>query len=469
MIRIPASPRLPLGAALVACLLGGCRSAPEEELTADTELIELLSQGDSIEPAEDFDADAYLEELTAEYAVGEEGLPWLEAAEQEDELSPWQEFGTRIQVYRDSGFVMKPYYFPVGVGAKVKELLRTYSGIPVHAHFDGLELAQIQRPEGPQPLDSVVLHLVPGFDKEAFSSPRSQAVDRPQSIPLSDMLVVTAMPAELRRVEHFIETFVADVRQIEIEAKIVEVGTRRTLDYGIRPIDRTTPIFGLPNPGTLVNSIDFSFGNTVDSPEAVFKVASVFDGVEFNALLDLVATSERVSIISRPKVAVREGARAEIRNTTRIPFFNLSAINANGNFTSTLSFQDVGVQMYVIPRIIGRDTIILNIDVEASQRTGTAVALTQGDGDNLSVVTLPEISRRKATTTVRLRPGQAVILGGLITERTLEREKKIPLLGDIPLLGNLFKSTLRQTQEVNVLFFIRPRILQGIDLDPEGF
>ena len=218
-----------------------------------------------------------------------------------------------------------------------------------------------------------------------------------------------------------------------------------------------------------MNSVDFSFGNTVDSSEAIFQVASVFDGVEFNALLEMVSQQEDVSIISRPKVAVREGARAEVRTTEQIPFFQVSAINTSGNFTSNLTFKDVGVQMYVIPRVIGRDTVILNIDVEASQQTGTAVALTQGSGDNTSVVSVPEISQRRTTTTVRLEPGQALILGGLITERNLERERKIPVLGDIPLLGNLFKSTFVESEQTNVLFFIRPRILQGIDLSAEDF
>ena len=74
-------------------------------------------------------------------------------------------------------------------------------------------------------------------------------------------------------------------------------------------------------------------------------------------------------------------------------------------------------------------------------------------------------SLRNARTVVRLEPGQAVILGGLISERTVERESKVPLLGDIPVLGTLFKSRLTSKEQTNVLFFIRPRILEGSDLN----
>ena len=65
---------------------------------------------------------------------------------------------------------------------------------------------------------------------------------------------------------------------------------------------------------------------------------------------------------------------------------------------------------------------------------------------------------------IHLKPGQAVILGGLITERSVEDEKKVPLLGDVPVLGHLFKSKYKRKELVSVLFFIRPRVLEGIDL-----
>ena len=111
--------------------------------------------------------------------------------------------------------------------------------------------------------------------------------------------------------------------------------------------------------------------------------------------------------------------------------------------------------------------IVLNIDIEVSQVTGTSVSLAQGGESEGQIVTIPQISKRIARTIVRLDPGQAVILGGLISERTLERERGIPFLKDIPILGYLFKSHFQETQQTNVLFFIRPRILQGIDLNPD--
>lgn len=386
-----------------------------------------------------------------------------EAAPADPPLNPYLEFGKNIIWYelRDGDterLIMKPYTFPGGTGSKIFSLLQSYGDFTL---FAAVKDGAMPEGSGPQPQDTVLLDLREGFSVEAYSDPRGSGLRAPQSIALSDVLFVTAAAEQLGEVEHFIDLFAAEVRQIEIEAKIVEVTTRDSLDLGVKPVDPSTPVFGFPNPGTFVNQIDFSFANSTDASKALFQLGAVFDGVTFNAVLEAVASFENVSIISRPKVAVREGGRADIVNVKKIPFYNVTAISASGIPTTSLQFQDVGVQMYVVPRVIGRDTVILNIDIEASQSTGTAVSFTVGD----SVISVPEISRRNARTVVRLEPGQAVILGGLISERSVTRESKVPLVGDIPVLGALFRSKLKSKEQTNVLFFIRPRILEGSDLN----
>ncbi len=394
--------------------------------------------------------------------------PLLPGEFTEPPINPYMEFGSQIYVY-DSGLVMKPYTFPPSMGKHVLNLLSAYGDFPIHGA--GVDGANMPDGSAEQPLDSVLLDLRQNWSVEAWSDPRgggNGALQAPQPIILGDLLIITAAPKVLLDVEHFINIFVEDVKQIEIAAKIVEVITTEGLDYGIAKVDENTPIFGLPNAGTLIHGIDFSFPNTVGSgvtSNSLLSLGAVFDGVVFNAVLEAVASSENVSITSRLKVAVREGARAEIVNTTEIPFFNIGAINSSGNFTTTLSYKPVGVQMYVIPRVVGDDTVVLSIDIEASQQTGTAVTFSQGNSADSGLVQVPLISSRRARTIVRLEPGQAVILGGLITERTLNRERKVPILGDIPMLGHLFKSTYKTKEQTNVLFYIRPRILQGGDLN----
>jgi type II secretory pathway component GspD/PulD (secretin) len=442
------------------CALSACRMTGETPRERNEEinrnLLERLS-GEALTPVKDFDEESYFDELERLYADAPVEPPKSRPElDPEPDMNPYLVLGANIWPVGE-GFFVKHYSFPKDMGASIQQLALIYADFPVIQAIDGggLPAVEDQAPE------AAVLDLRPGYDAEAFNPPRNAGITRPNLVPLADWILVRARPEVMVQVERFFDLFAAERRQIEIEAKIVEVTTSDSTDWGIRPIDSDTPIFDLPNSGSLVNEIGYSFGNTVDASEALFGVTSVFDGVRFNAMLELVAEHENVSIISRPKVAVREGARAEIVNTTSIPFFQIKAINAAGNFTTQLAFQDVGTQMYIVPRVIGEDTIILNIDIAVSQETGTAVTFAQG-GDG-AIVSVPEISTRIARTIVRLQPGQAVILGGLISERTASRETRIPVLADVPLLGYLFRNEFRVKEQTNVLFFIRPRILQGID------
>jgi general secretion pathway protein D len=196
-------------------------------------------------------------------------------------------------------------------------------------------------------------------------------------------------------------------------------------------------------------------------------MGGVLDGTIFSATLEAVATLDNVSIISRPKIAVREGGRADISNTQRLPILDIGGLTNTGGFTAKVSYQEVGTRLFVVPRVVGTDTVALTIDVEASQQTGSEPILATTTGSSSQLVTVPVLSLRTARTTVYLQPGQAVILGGLINERNVDSERKVPILGDIPLLNVFFKSKFTRKEQTNVLFFIRPRILQGSDLNRE--
>lgn len=367
------------------------------------------------------------------------------------EENPYLVFGKRIVVYKN-GLIMKPYPLRPGSGEKLQKLLETYGNFKLYK-------------EGVDPLDAVRLELLKDWDQEQFGDLR-------QSLPkdeftvmtkVADWLVVTARASLLREVEDFINVFAAGVPQIEIEAKIVEVTTTDTLDLGVKPIDTATPIFGFPD-HTFVQSFSYNLPNTAGVANSLLALSSVQDGVAFNAILQALQTYDNVSIISRPKIAVREGGTAKIVNTLKLPSYNVSAIQANGQAIANLYYEEVGVKLYVVPRVVGTQTVALNIDIEASQQSGNSVSVTLGNNQTISN---PIISKRAAQTVVYLEPGQAVILGGLVTERTVDTENKVPILGSIPLVGYLFKSTFKRKEQANVLFFIRPRILTGSDLNRE--
>jgi type II secretory pathway component GspD/PulD (secretin) len=227
--------------------------------------------------------------------------------------NPYLVFGKRIQVYPDTGLIMKAFPVRVGSGKQLLELLQTYGNFPLW-----------QPGAAAQTADQVRLQLFEKFDQELYASLRISPPPADTPLAIADWLVVVASAPRLEDVESFINIFAAGVPQIEIEAKIVEVTVTNQLDLGVTPIDSSTPIFGFPS-GGFVKSLDYNLPNTSGSINGLLTIGAVADGMHFNAVLQALATFENVSIISKPTIAVREGGRASIENTVRIPVYAVSA------------------------------------------------------------------------------------------------------------------------------------------------
>jgi len=432
------------------------------------------SMGDSFSTfPQDMDDDSYMEELLTEYRAGrgESGQvvpggeepagapnPIDDSNEVSGVINPYAEFGQRILVHQDengdpTGLITKPYSVRPGMGLKIIWLLENYGGF-----------ALWNTESGAQPLGTLRAEVQPDFELEHFSSNiRADGPDEGVKINIADWVLATADRDTLLDFEYFLDVMFAGPPQIEIEAKIVEYVLSDTLDIGVGPINDSTPTVALPG-GGLFDSFNWSFPNQSGGTEFLTTLQAVHDGTAYSFMLELLATYENVEITSRPKVAVREGTRAVIESTSQIPFYQITGINNSGGVNAALAYHEVGVRMFAIPRLVGGSTISLEIEVEASQQVGNEVGFLTTNGE---AITTPTLGVRRSSTLVYLKPGQAVILGGLITERTVEDEKKVPFLGDIPVMGALFRSTYKRKELVSVLFFIRPRILEGIDLHRE--
>ncbi|QDU85921.1 Type II secretion system protein D precursor [Planctomycetes bacterium Pla163] len=377
--------------------------------------------------------------------------------------NPYLRFGERIVVRRD-GRITKPYPLQLGRGKRLLQLMAQIGGFPIVYQIIGEgdnPVPPLEDPPGPEVAQILLLE---DWDFEQYSSFQPQLLPAPsdaKSIKIADWFVVTAGEELLLEIEDFIDLFVGSVPQIEIQASIVEVITRDEIDYGVRGVGVDGSVVADFPDGTLVDFFSYAVPNTADANEAVLSLGAITDGVRIDALLEVIQTWENVNITTRPKIAVREGGVAEVINTRDVPFISFSGFNsANGNFNASLTFKPVGVQLFAAPRVLGTDTLSLNLYIEASEQVGTAISFFDGDGNE---VRSPLIARRQARTVVYLKPGQAVVIGGLETVREVNQERKVPILGDLPLIGLLFRSERRVKERTNVLFFIKPRILQGTD------
>ena len=170
-------------------------------------------------------------------------------------------------------------------------------------------------------------------------------------------------------------------------------------------------------------------------------------------LLRALANSSRANILSTPSLLTLDNQEAEIRVARNVPFVTGQYTNQGQNTTNpfqTISREDVGLILKIKPQINEGNSVLLDISQEVSSVEETTTA---GAADLIT-------NKRSVTTSVLVEDGQLIALGGLIDENVTQSEQKVPLLGDIPLLGNLFKSRSSSKDRRNLMLFLQPTILR---------
>jgi len=305
-------------------------------------------------------------------------------------------------------------------------------------------------------VDPEAVEVLPKADRENTRNLREADWEKAKEklVDISDWVVVTGFPDEIERVDRFVNLFYASIPQIEIEARVAEITSSDLLDIGsilsIVRQDTANPILfddfstNFPNQATSTAGAGASGG--------LLNLSTIQSESDIAAVLQFLQARQNVDIVSNPRIAVRNGGRAEIVTATEIPYQELTQITPAGSFQATLKYRPVGVKLYVVPYLAGSDTVFLDVEVEVSALTGFTSDPVQN----------PVFATRTARTDVHVKEGSTFVIGGLLASTVTENDQKIPILGDIPLLGALFRSTFEKKDYTEVLFFITPRALAPV-------
>ncbi|EIU7614482.1 type II secretion system secretin GspD [Vibrio vulnificus] len=170
---------------------------------------------------------------------------------------------------------------------------------------------------------------------------------------------------------------------------------------------------------------------------------------DWTALISAVSSDSNSNILSSPSITVMDNGEASFIVGEEVPVVTGSTAGSNNdNPFQTVDRKEVGIKLKVVPQINEGDSVQLNIEQEVSNVLGANGAVDI------------RFAKRQLNTSVIVQDGQMLVLGGLIDERALESESKVPLLGDIPVLGHLFKSTNTQVEKKNLMVFIKPTIIR---------
>ena len=278
--------------------------------------------------------------------------------------------------------------------------------------------------------------------------------------PSTNSLLIFAGNRDFQILKEVIEKLDIPRRQVFVEALIIEISLDKSRELGFEfrapfnPESNGTQVLG----GTGFGGIQAAEQNPLAfSGMAVGAVNGTitWNGQTFPniaALFRAIQTDKDVNVLSTPTILTMDNEQAEIVVADNIPFITGQIFTPGlQGPTTTIERKDVGIKLQLTPQISEGEYVKLYIYQEVSNVTESPEGMSAA---NVGVTT----SKRSATTTVVVKDNQTVIIGGLIKDYSQIAEQKVPLLGDIPILGYLFKNHKKTAQKTNLIIFITPHI-----------
>jgi type IV pilus secretin PilQ/predicted competence protein len=277
--------------------------------------------------------------------------------------------------------------------------------------------------------------------------------------PGGNRLIVVTSPRVISEIEEIVRVIDVPAQQVMLEARIVEVSTDAAKKLGIDwDMVNRQPIVvqegephGKAQRGGLPDSINWFRGK--GGLKGLFTAGPEWwrEGYAWATALDLMIHDGNARVLANPKIATLNGREASMLVGSRIPFVVTGTTFAGGGAASTqrIEREEVGIKLSITPTINSDGYITTVIKPEVSSVLGFT------GPDN----SLPIISTRQANTTVRLKDGNSVIIGGLLSEEKTKNVTKIPLLGDIPGLGVLFQHQNNTVTKKDLVIEVTPHIL----------
>jgi type IV pilus assembly protein PilQ len=275
----------------------------------------------------------------------------------------------------------------------------------------------------------------------------------------TNSLIITDLADSIDKMEGLIRSLDVPTQQVLLEAKIVDINLSHGTAIGTRWNE--TYRDGLLNPTVdpaKMNNKNFVYDTPIGSvmglglTKSFARVGvSILEGDDWsiNGTFEAGVEDKDAKVLSNPKLLVLNNQEASIDIVEEIPYLESKTTSTEGNTTGTMAFKEAGIKLKVKPQINRDGSIVLSISPEQSYRTGETIG-----SENT-----PVINTSKSTTTLMLRSGETAAIGGLIRETEDSTINKVPLLGDIPILGYLFKSETKNKSRYELTIFITAKIV----------
>jgi len=270
----------------------------------------------------------------------------------------------------------------------------------------------------------------------------------------SNKIFVTETKEKINEILKMIEAFDEKHTEVLIEAKILQITLSDQYKMGI---DWQAIVSDF-------HTLDFASNfDVLSSTDKSGKLSiGTIASDDYSVLIEALETVGETNILSNPRIAVINNEEAKILVGSSEPYVTSeTTTTASGPVTTaeSVNFIEVGVKLFVTPTIHGDGYITMKIKPEVSSLTGYVTTSTNNK--------IPTVDTSEAETTVTAKDGVTIIIGGLIKEQDIRTVNKVPILGDIPFLGSIFRNEDKSVTKTEIVIFLTPRIITGDRLSGE--
>ncbi len=264
----------------------------------------------------------------------------------------------------------------------------------------------------------------------------------------SNKVIVRDTAVAIEEVDRIVESFDVQESQVLIEAKILQVVLSEEQKFGVdwEAIVRDYHDMNIKGDFSILNSSDK--GGTI--------TIGTLDTDDYTALLEALESTGETNILSSPRITAVNNQEARILVGSQEPYVTTTTTTPASGPTTTaesISFIDVGIKLYVTPTIHRDEFITMKIRPEVSSVTRT---LTTSNNN-----TIPVVETSEAETVVMVKNGVTIVIGGLIKDEKINSENKVPVLGDVPLVGMAFRNRDLLSRKTEIVIFLTPKLITG--------
>jgi len=263
----------------------------------------------------------------------------------------------------------------------------------------------------------------------------------------TNSIIVITDEATSREITRVIQTLDQPVPQVLIKVLFLEVTHTSDLDFGVEGKFTFQDAAGGEQ-----HTAGTNWGLSSMTNSGFYTIVDE----DFEVALRALAGKGTLEVLSRPSVLTRNNATATITIGQELPIITNSRITDNGDTINTVTYDDIGIILEVTPRINAGRLVEMQVSPEISTLSAETVPIS-------NTVNAHVIAKRSAETRVVVADGKTVVIGGLMEDNTTESVKKVPLLGDIPVLGWLFSRTVKDKSKTELLILLSPVVLDTVE------